>query len=155
MMHPDITWQGRIALHELLFGTWISYIFLTLIWEKALRAPLEEWQYMMLTCMAASFFVINHFFFFAPFYYTMINIYSLLFLFVWWHFGIRNIQKSTLWKLGAILLAIVYSFMYVIFELSARNLIEAGLHEIWITIIFMAGFAGIIQWRRKKQKINS
>ncbi len=33
----DDSWQGSVQFWELLFGTWLAYIFLVIMWERALR----------------------------------------------------------------------------------------------------------------------
>jgi hypothetical protein len=149
-MYPDSSWQGPIAFHELLFGTWLSYILLVLLWEKLLKQPLQEWKYLILTCMAASFFLVNHYLFFAPLYLWIINAYTLTFLVVWYRLGMADAQRSVGWKIGAVLCAMAYSVLYVLFEMSARQLMEMGLHEFWITACVFAGFGGVILWRGRK-----
>ena len=55
-MQPDAAWGGPIRFYELIFGTWLAYAVLVLMWEKLLRVRLPEWQYMLLIVIAASFF---------------------------------------------------------------------------------------------------
>ncbi|MCK6371169.1 MAG: hypothetical protein L6Q83_07560, partial [Gammaproteobacteria bacterium] len=64
----DDAWQGAVQFWELLFGTWLVYVFLVLLFEKALRQALDEWRYVLLTFIGASFFWVNHYFQHAPFY---------------------------------------------------------------------------------------
>jgi hypothetical protein len=148
-MQPDPAWQGPIAFHELLFGTWLSYITLIVVWEKVLGASLDEWKYALLTCFGASFFVINHYFNFAPFYLWVINGYTLIFIVAWYWLGIRNESRSLIWKCAALCLVAVYSALYVGYELLARLAIEQGLHEIWIVVATFIGFAGVVLWRHR------
>ncbi|MDP6436689.1 MAG: hypothetical protein QF790_08060 [Gammaproteobacteria bacterium] len=147
-MQPDPAWEGAIAFHELMFGTWLSYILLVILWEKVLRAPLQEWKYLLLTCLSASFFVINHYFFFAPFYLWVINGYTLIFACVWYGLGMRQEGRTLIWKCAGLMLVIVHSASYIGFELLARLAVEQGVHEVWIMVASYAGFAGIILWRR-------
>ena len=146
-MQPDPAWAGPIAHHELLFGTWLAYIAVVLIWQYALRSPLAEWKYAMLVCIGASFFVINHYFNFAPFYLTLINSYTVVFLIAWWRLGMRQ-QRTILWKISALLMAVLFSIVYIAFEMLARQAISFGLHQMWITIGTFLGFAGVIFWRQ-------
>jgi len=148
-MQLDPSWQGPIALHELLFGTWLSFIVLVVVWEKVLTEPLDEWKYALLTCFGASFFVINHYFNYAPFYLLVVNGYTLIFAGAWYGLGMRQQNRTLLWKCAALGAGAVYSVLYVGFELLARLLIEQGLHEIWILVASFAGFAGVILWRRR------
>jgi len=64
----DPEWQGKVAFYELVYGTWLSYAFLVLAWERVLRQPLAEWKYALITFLGASAFGVNHYFQFSPFY---------------------------------------------------------------------------------------
>ena len=147
-MSPDPGWQGPIAFHEMLFGTWLSYILLVVIWERMLKSVLHEWKYVLLTCLGSSFFVINHYLNYASFYFWLINSYTIIFAFVWYRLGMRQNDRSLIWKLAALLLVIVYSVLYVGFEMLARFAVNQGLHEFWIMIAAYIGFASVILWRR-------
>ncbi|MAF84218.1 MAG: hypothetical protein CL797_08965 [Chromatiales bacterium] len=132
----------------MLFGTWLSYIVLVLIWEKLLGLALHEWKYVLLTCLGSSFFVINHYLNYAPFYYWLIGSHTMLFVFIWYWLGVRNRRRSILFKCIALLLPIAYTFLYIGFEMSARFAVHQGLHEIWVLAAAYIGFAGVILWRR-------
>ena len=71
MLVIDPAWGGKVQFYELLFGTWTVYIFLVLLWEKVLRAPLPEWRYVLMNFMGAGAFWINHYFQKAPLWMTM------------------------------------------------------------------------------------
>lgn len=147
-MQPDPSWQGPIAFYELMFGTWLSYIILVTIWERLLKSPLHEWQYVLLTCISASFFLINHYLNFAPFYWWLINGCSVLYAVVWYRTGIHGQARSVPWKCAALTLVIPYVVLYVGCELSARLAVNNGIHEFWVLLAAYAGFVGIIFWRR-------
>ena len=149
-MQPDPSWHGQIELHELLFGTWLSYIVLVLIWERILRAALEEWKYVFLTFVAASFFIINHYLNYAPFYYWLINSYTVVFLIIWYLMGVRGHSRSAPWKIGAIVLGLVYSALYVTFEMLGRLAVSQGIHEMWVMVAAFIGFAGVTLWRGRR-----
>jgi hypothetical protein len=148
-MQPDPSWQGPIAFHELFFGTWLSYITLVVLWEKVLAAPLEEWKYVLLSCLGASFFIINHYFFYAPFYLSLINGYTLIFAGVWYWLGMRQESRTWIWKCAALSLVVVNSALFVGFELLARRAIVQGLPEFWIVVTAFVGFGGVILWRHR------
>ena len=147
-MHPDPGWQGPITFHEMLFGTWLSYILLVVIWERMLESALHEWKYVLLTCLGSSFFIINHYLNYAPFYLWLINSYTLVFAFVWYWLGMRQNDRSLFWKGAALVLMIIYSLLYVGFEMLARLAVNQGMHEFWVMITAYIGFAGVILWRR-------
>lgn len=147
-MQPDPAWQGPIAFYELMFGTWLSYILLVTIWEKVLRAPLQEWKYVLLTFIAASFFVINHYFNFAPYYLWVINSYTVIFACIWYWLGMRQESRGPVWKVAGIVLVLVYSGLYIGFEMLARIAVGQGIHEMWIMVASYAGFIGVTLWRR-------
>lgn len=149
-MQPDPGWHGQIKFHELLFGTWLSYIVLVIVWEKLLRTALPEWKYVFLTCVAASFFVINHYLNYAPFYYWLINSYTLVFLIIWYFTGIHDKARPILWKISAVVLALVYSALYVAFEMVGRFIVSQGIHEMWVLMAAFTGLVGLTAWRRHR-----
>ena len=62
MIYIDPAWQGDVEFYELIFGSWLTYIFLVLLFEKVLRAPLQEWKYILLTFLGCFAFWVNHYF---------------------------------------------------------------------------------------------
>lgn len=38
----DAAWEGKVRFYELVFGTWLAYAFLVLMWERALQARKPE-----------------------------------------------------------------------------------------------------------------
>ena len=41
MITIDPAWQGQVEFYELVYGTWLSYIFLVLMFEKVLGEKLS------------------------------------------------------------------------------------------------------------------
>jgi len=151
MLVIEPAWAGKVQFYELLFGSWTAYIFLVLMWEKALRAPLPEWQYLLLNLMGAGAFWINHYFQRAPLWFTMLNAYTAIFLVVWWWVGIRGQARSASWKIGALFSAIVYTVAFIGFEQLARFGVERyGVNEFWFMAATFFGFIGVILWRGRK-----
>ena len=146
-MQPDPAWGGPIAFHEMLFGTWIAYILLVLTWERLLRAPLPEWQYVLLMSVGSSFYVVNHYLNYAPFYYWLINSCTLLFACLWYRVGIRLRRRALGWQLGALAAGMLWTAVYIGFELLGRRLVSAGIHEFWIMVLSYAGLVGVVLWR--------
>jgi hypothetical protein len=145
----DPAWAGKVQFYELLFGTWTVYIFLVVLWEKVLRAPLAEWRYMLLNFMGAGAFWINHYFQKAPLWLTMLNIYTVIFLLVWWWTGVKGQPRSVAWKVGATLCALVYTVAFIGFEQLSRFGVERyGVNEFWFMAASFFGFIGVILWRR-------
>ena len=64
----DPAWEGTVQFYELVFGTWLAYGFLVLMWERLIGVPLIEWKYVLITFLGARFFWINHYFQHAPYY---------------------------------------------------------------------------------------
>lgn len=56
MIEINPAWAGKVQFYELVFGMWMAYAFLVLLWEKILRAPLPEWRYMLLNFMGGGAF---------------------------------------------------------------------------------------------------
>ena len=148
MIEPG--WAGRIQFHELVFGTWLAYAFLVLLWERALRERLPEWQYVLITFLGASFFWINHYFQYAPFWFWLVNGYTIIFLLVYFSVCVRGRARTVIWKVGATLSAIVFTVAYIVFEMVGRYIVQSvGLHEFWVMLAAYFGFLGLIAWRAR------
>jgi hypothetical protein len=154
MLVIDPAWGGKVQFYELLFGTWTVYIFLALMWERLLRAPLAEWRYVLLNFLGAGAFWINHYFQKAPFWLVMLNLYTLIFLVAWWLVGIRGTSaRSTGWKVAAMLGAVAYTVAFIAFEQLARLGVERyGVNEFWFMAATFFGFIGLILWRGNRQQ---
>ena len=146
-MAPDLTWQGPIAFHELLFGCWLIYITLVLVWERLLKEKLPEWKYMLLVISGASFFVINHYYFFSPFYVWLINSYSLVYYLLWYWIGLRQPKRSSAWKVMGMLYALASTVVFVGYEMLARFIVNKGVHESWVLVVAFAGLIATTYFR--------
>jgi len=148
MLVIDPGWAGKVEFYELLFGTWIAYIFLVLMWERALREPLAEWRYVLLNFLGAGAFWINHYFQKAPLWLAMLNAYTALFLLAWWWVGIRGQKRSVGWKIAALLGAVGYTVAFIGFEqLSRIGVDRYGVNEFWFMAATYFGFIAVILWR--------
>jgi hypothetical protein len=150
----DPAWEGKVQFYELVYGTWLSYIFLVFAFEKVLRQPLQEWRYVMLNFVGAGAFWVNHYFQGAPFYkgwLGMLSLYTFMFLAVWFIVGVRGHGRRALWQIGAMLMAVVYTIAFILFENIARwGVDDLGYSEFWFMLTAYFGFVGIILWRGKK-----
>jgi hypothetical protein len=141
-------WAGKVQFYELLFGTWLVYIFLVAMWRYVLRTPLAEWQYVLITFLGGSAFWVNHYFQKAPFWLILINVYSVLFFAAYWWIAIRGQPRSLAWKFGAMFSAIVFTVAYIGFEQISRFGVEKlGMHEFCFMTLTFFGFVGVIVWR--------
>ena len=148
MLVIDPAWAGKVQFYELLFGAWTAYVFLVLLWEKVLRAPLPEWQYVLLNFMGAGAFWVNHYFQNAPYWLVLLNAYTALFLLVWWRVGVRGQPRSVGWKVAALLAAIIYTVAFIGLEQLARFGVDRrGVNEFWFMAATFLGFIAIILWR--------
>ena len=154
MISIDPSWQGDVEFYELMYGTWLTYIFLVLYWEKVLRQPLPEWRYMLINLAGASAFLVNHYFQKSDFWggpVGMINLYTYAFLIFWFLFAVRGHGRSVLWQVGAMLSAVLYTIAFICFEYIARIGVETlGWSEFWFTLGAYLGFAFIILWRGRR-----
>ncbi|MFQ5634614.1 MAG: hypothetical protein ACE5G3_04695 [Gammaproteobacteria bacterium] len=146
----DPGWEGTVQFYELVFGTWLIYGFLVLMWERVLRERLPEWKYVLITFLGASFFWINHYFQQAPFYAWLLNGYTLVFLIVYFRVCVRNRPRSVAWKIAATLSAVAFTVAFIGFEMTSRFLVEGvGWHEFWPMLIAYFGYLGLIAWRAR------
>ena len=144
----DPAWEGAVQFYELVFGTWLAYLFLVLIWERALRCPLDEWRYVCVTFLGAGAFWINHYFQGAPFYGPLLNAYTVAFIALYYLLTAHGQARSLLWRAATTLTSIVFTIAFILFENIARVGVERfGVHEFWFMLIAFCGFAGVILWR--------
>lgn len=144
----DPTWEGTVQFYELVFGTWLAYGFLVLMWERALRRPLAEWKYVLITFLGASAFWINHYFQHAPFWAWLLNIYTLIFLISYYFIAVREQPGSMRWRAGATLTAVIFTVAFILFENIARFGVDRfGISEFWFMLIAFFGFLALIFWR--------
>lgn len=142
-------WAGKVQFYELLFGTWTVYAFLVWLWQSVLKEPLQEWRYAMITFLGASAFWINHYFLQSPFWLTMINVYTVGFVILYWWLAIRGRPtRSFGWKALALGSSVLFTVAFIGFEQLARLGVERwGMHEFcWMTLSFI-GFVWLIAWR--------
>jgi len=143
----DTAWQGTVQFYELVFGTWLAYIFLVLMWERVLKAPLPEWKYALITFLGAGAFWVNHYFQHAPLYRELLNSYSVAFLVVYYSVCVRPQQRPAGWTVAATLTAVVFTVAFILFENIARFGFNRGIHEFWFMLIAYFGFLFLILWR--------
>jgi hypothetical protein len=149
-MTVDDAWAGDVQFYELVFGTWLIYVFLVLLWERVLRERLQEWHYAMITFLGASFYWVNHYFQHAPFYPLLLNGYAFIFWVVYWNLTVRRRQRSLIWKTAATLTAVLFTVAFILFEQLARlGVKHYGLHEFTFMAISYFGFIGLILWRKR------
>ena len=154
-MTIDPAWEGTVQFYELLYGTWLAYIFLILLWEKILRQPLEEWRYLMLNLIGATAFLINHYFQNSPFYqgwFGMLSIYTYICFILWYMLGVSGHGRPVWWQVVATLSFIAYTIAFIGFEWISRIGVDRfGYSEFWFMLTAYIGFAGLILWRGRKR----
>jgi hypothetical protein len=142
-------WAGDVEFWELIFGTWTVYAALVLFWERVLRQPLEEWRYVLLVFLGASFFWINHYFQRASFWLIAINVYTLIVWIGWYFIAVRG-RGSLLWTVLATLSFWLFTAAYIGFEQFARWLEQyQNVPEFGVMLMSYFGFAWLIWWRRR------
>lgn len=155
MIIIDPSWKGDVTFYELLYGTWLTYLFCIFLWSKVLKAPLEEWRYIMLTLVGAAAFWINHYFQNSPFYITLLNTYSLVVWIVWYFVAVKPQGRGWLWQVGAMLSFIVFTIAFICFEYISRIGVETyGVHEFWFMLTALIGFIGIVLWRGRHRAMQ-
>jgi hypothetical protein len=149
----DPAWEGTVQFYELVFGTWLAYGFLALMWDRALRCPLDEWKYVMITFLGASAFWINHYFQSAPYYSVALNTYTVAFVSAYYLLAVHGQSKSVPWRIGATLTSVIFTIAFIIFENISRFFVNGyGVNEFWFMFIAFFGFVTIILWRGRRRK---
>lgn len=151
MIDPE--WQGAVQFYELIFGTWLVYGFLALMWERILRCPLDEWKYVLITFLGAGAFWINHYFQHAPYYFLTLNIYTVVFITLYYLIAVRGQARSIGWRVAATLSSILFSVAFILFEYISRLVVARGVDEFWVMLIAYLGFVALILWRGPGRKI--
>ena len=147
----DPAWQGQVEFYELVFGTWLAYVFLVLMFEKALGQPLDDWRYMLTNFTGAGAFWINHYFQYSGFWLWLINLYTLWFFIVWYLCCVKPAKRSWAWQAGALAGGLVYSVVFILFENIARYGVDTlGYSEFWFMLAAYLGFVGVILWRGRQ-----
>ncbi|MCP3999332.1 MAG: hypothetical protein GY727_00245 [Gammaproteobacteria bacterium] len=148
-MMIDPAWEGTVQFYELIFGTWLSYIFLVVLWEKILKAPLDEWRYVLINFIGAGAFWVNHYFQNADFWMTLLNLYTLWFFIAWYLFAVRPHKRSKVWQVGVTLGGgLAYTIAFICFENIARyGVDQLEFPEFLFMFISYFGLTGVILWR--------
>ena len=152
----DETWRGWRAFYELAFATPVAYLFLLFVWKKLFRAEHPGWKYALLTLIGGSFFIINHYFFYAPFYSLLARSYALVFLVVYYALLIRPLGFSIGKQLLAVLTAIIFTGVYIGVEEVARALADGRMLNglmipefVFVLIAFLAFVVIILAGRER------
>jgi hypothetical protein len=151
-MNPDPAWLGRVTFYELLFGAWLAYITLVLLWERVLRAPKPEWQYVFMLVVVAGAFLINHYFEHAPLWIWLINGYAIVIYAVWYLLLVHTESRSVAWQVLALLAGLAFTVAFSLFEFAARFAVERGVHEFWFVLAALLGFSGVAVWRGRSTR---
>ena len=153
----DPAWEGAVQFYELIFGTWLTYIFLVLFWEKALKAPLDEWRYVLINFIGAGAFWVNHYFQYADFWLVLINLYTLWFLIAWYLLCVRPHKRSVGWQAGLTLGGgVLYTVVFIGFEnVSRYGVDKLGLDEFLFMFVSYLGFCGTILWRGRANRVTN
>jgi len=151
----DKNWEGYRQFYELAFGTWIAYFFLAFIWKRIFNVAHERWKYALITLVGGSFYIINHYFFYAPFYRPLIYSYTIVFFILYYCILVKPLTFSFIKKTMAILSSGIFTIVYIMAEDLARFLAQGrlipGVHVpefIFLVISFFVFIAIILSYRR-------
>lgn len=152
----DESWEGQRQFYELAFGSWIVYLFLLLLWKRFFKADHPGWKYAFITLVGGSFYIINHYFFYAPFYFPLIISYAAVFFIVYYGLLVKPLNAGVPVKIFGALSAVIFTLVYIMAENLARYLAQGRLipgvqvPEFIFLIIATIAFMIIILWQRKK-----
>jgi len=150
-------WRGFRAFYELAFATPFAYLLLLFIWKKLFKADHEGWKYALITLVGGSFFILNHYFFHAPFYSLLARSYAVFFLVLYYSLLIRPHGFSWIKQFGAILSAVLFTGVYIGVEEIARALADGRMlggtqipEFVFVVIAFLAFVVIILASRKGK-----
>ena len=123
----DEGWKGFRAFYELAFGSPIAYLFLLFVWKKLFKADHAGWKYALITLVGGSFFILNHYFFHAPFYSLLARSYAVVFLILYYILLIRPLSFSILRQIVAVISAVIFTGVYIGAEEVARAMADGRL----------------------------
>jgi len=151
----DEEWKGFRAFYELAFGTPVAYLFLLFLWKKVFKADNEGWKYALITLVGGSFFILNHYFFHAPFYSLLARSYAVIFFILYYFLLIRPHSFSVLKQIAAVVSAVIVTLVYIGTEEVARALADGRMLNgimipefVFVLLAFLA-FVAIILASRK------
>ena len=151
----DKSWEGFRQFYELAFGSWIAYLFLLFIWKRLFKVDHEGWKYALITLVGGSNYIINHYFFHAPFYRPLTHSYTVIFLILYYTIMVKPLSFPFLKKTAAFLSSVIFTIVYIMAENVARYLAQGRLipgvnvpEFIFLVISFLA-FVLIILANRK------
>ena len=151
----DKSWEGFRQFYELAFGTWIAYLFLLFLWKRFFKADHEGWRYTLITVVGGSFYIINHYFFYAPFYRPLIYSYTIVFSILYYSILVKPLPFSFIKKSIAFLTSVIFIIVYIMAEELARFLVLGRLipgvyvPEFLFLVISFFACIGIILFHRK------
>ena len=152
----DKSWEGFRQFYELAFGTWIAYLFLVFIWKRLFKVEYDGWRYALVTLIGGSFYIINHYFFFAPFYRPLIYSYSIVFFTLYYYILVRPLKFSVIKKSAAFLSSVFFTILYIMAENLARFLAQGRLipgvyvpEFVFLVISFFACIVIILSHRKR------
>lgn len=146
----DSSWEGKAQFYELVFGIWLAYAFLVVMWERLFKVPLAEYKYVLITFLGSSFFLVNHYFQAASFYIWLLNGYSVIFMFIYFRVMVNPLptrNRTRLWRTCVTLSSIPFTIAFIFFENIARSIVSRGYSEFWTMLISYFGFLWLILWR--------
>jgi hypothetical protein len=152
----DEAWQGFRAFYELAVATPVAYLFLLFVWKTLFKANHPGWKYALITLVGGSFYILNHYFFHAPFYSLLARSYAVIFLVVYYVLLIKPLGMTYIRQLLAVLSAIVFTAVYIGAEEVARALADGRMLNgvmipefVFVLSAFLAFVVIILVQRRK------
>ncbi len=153
----DESWRGFRAFYELAFGTPVAYLALIFTWKRLFKADHEGWKYALITLVGGSFFILNHYFFHAPFYSLLARSYAVIFLILYYVLLIRPHGFPVLKQFAAVVSAVIFTGIYIGAEEIARALADGRMLNgtripefVFVLIAFLAFVAIILASRKPK-----
>ena len=115
-----------------------------------------------MTFIAASFYMINHYYQEAPFYRTLLYGYTGVYVLVWYFIGVSQ-MKAKMWVkiLTTLITAVISTIAFIMFEhiaqwgVEGKLIIGKNMNEYVFMLISYVAFISIIVWRGKVCERNA
>tara|TARA_R110002020_G_C16238723_1_gene768969 strand:+ start:462 stop:923 length:462 start_codon:yes stop_codon:yes gene_type:complete len=120
----DESWIGMRSWEELFFAAPLTYLLLVWIWRKRIKYDHPKYRFGLATLSLCSFFIIVHYYYYAPFFQPLASAGAFGVLFAYWLLLVYPTDLNRLDILKALCWIIPWQVCFVMLEDTARVLMH-------------------------------